>query len=176
MRRAVIAGFAALAALWLAAQSFQGKRTPAYTAVAAVPELGLVLAVKLFVLSDLTEFERHLAITADGAALTARMADIHGSSGPTVLYRVAGSGEAVLSGPDDAALAIATKPLRRLDQPSRPRSDWICVGAFELSLASDPAAPARGAVQTFAFVPAVRAGERRAEAAGGGCADAVAAR
>lgn len=175
MRRAILAGFAALAGLWLAGQSFQGRRTPAHTAVAAVPDLGLVLAVKLFVLSDLTEFERHLAITADGATLSVRMADSHGPDDRTALYRVA-SGGIVLSGPDGVALAFAVEPLRRLDQPSRPPAEWRCIGAFELSLAPDPAAPARGTAQTFAFVPAVRAGERRDDAAGRGCPKAAATR
>jgi hypothetical protein len=174
VRRAVlaglVAGLAVLGGLWFAAMSFRGARTPAHTASAAVPALGLTVTAELFALSDLTEFERHLKVSAaDGATLRARMGEVRGPTDRTSLYR-AGEREIAVVGPlGNEGRFFAAEPLRRLDRPSRPASDWTCLGAFELSVVPNAGDPARGRQQVFAFVPAAGE-EERGEAAGGrGC-------
>ena len=152
-RKAVLAGFAALACLWFAAMSFQGQRLPEHTAAVAVPELGLTVTAELFTLSPLTEYERRLTLAADdGAALRVRMADVRGPTHRTSLYRVGGTEIAVL-GPAGDDHFFATEPLRRLDAPSRPSEEWTYLGAFTLH--TDPKGSAAGGpAQVFAFVPA----------------------
>ena len=169
MRKTLLAGLVALAGLWFVAVSLRGQRTPAHAATAAVPALGLTVTAELFPLSDLTEFERHLTLSADGGAtLRVRMANIQGPADRTGLYRVGGEAEIALLGPaggTDGGLFFAVGPLRRLERPSRPPTDWTCLGAFELSFVPNGRDPARGRTQALAFVPAAPE-EERVSAAG----------
>ncbi len=157
MRKTLLAGLVALAGLWFVAVSLRGHRPPAHTATAAVPALGLTVTAELFPLSDLTEFERRLTLSAEGATLKVRMADIQGPADRTGLYRVGGGTEIALLGPARGGgdgLFFAISPLRRLDRPSGPSGDWTCLGAFELSFVPNGGDPDRGRAQVFAFVPA----------------------
>jgi hypothetical protein len=164
MRKTTFAGLVALAGLWLVAALLSGQRLPSHTATASVPALGLTVTAELFALSDLTEFERRLTLSAaDGATLRVRMADLRGPAGRMGLYRVGDGTEVAVLAPDDGGPDeadggnggfFAVGPLRRLDGPSRPSADWTCLGAFELAMVPNGANPARGRAQVFAFVPA----------------------
>lgn len=153
-RRTVLAGFAALAGIWLLAASLGGRRPPAHAATAAVPALGLSLTAEVFTLSDLTEFERRLTLAeaGGGGELKVRMADVRGPAHRTSLYRV-GEAELAVLGPAGDDYFFAAGPLRRLDGPSRPSEEWTYLGAFDLRM-TPAGGPAGGSAQVFAFVPA----------------------
>ncbi len=169
MRKTTFAGLVALAGLWLVAALLSGQRLPSHTATASVPALGLTVTAELFALSDLTEFERRLTLSAaDGATLRVRMADLRGPAGRMGLYRVGDGTEVAVLAPDDGGPDeadggnggfFAVGPLRRLDGPSRPSADWTCLGAFELAMVPNGGDPARGRAQVFAFVPAAPEGQ-----------------
>ena len=155
--KAAAAGVVAVACLWLAGVSFRGERPPAHTAVAPVPALGLTVTVEISALSELTEFERRVTLTAageDAAKLRVRTADVLGPANRAGLYRVDEAEIAVLGPAGGDGRFFAVGPLRRLDGPSRPPTDWTCLGAFELAMVPNAGDPARGRAQVFAFVPA----------------------
>lgn len=158
MSRTTLAGLVSLAGLWLFAASFSGQRLPSHTASATLPALGLTVTAELFTLSDLTEFERRLTLTAaDGTTVRARLADLRGPADRMGLYRIGNGTEvAVLgsTGGGDGSRYFAVGPLRRLDRPSGHSTDWTCLGAFELAMVPNGNDPARGRAQVFAFVPA----------------------
>ena len=105
-------------------------------------------------LSDLSEFERRLALDDGDATLRVRMADALGQEHRTALYRV-GEAEIAVLGPAGDGHAFSLEPLRRLDAPSRPFEAWTHLGTFELSM-MPRAAASGGRAQVFGFVPAAR--------------------
>ena len=163
MRKTTLAGLVVLACLWLGAALMRSQRLPLHTATASVPALGLTVTAELLPLSNLTEFERRLTLSAaDGATLRVRMADLRGSAGRMGLYRIGGGTEIAVLGPEgDGGEGgfFSARPLQRLDGPSRPSADWICLGAFELAMVPNGGDPARGRAQVFAFVPAAPEGQ-----------------
>ena len=166
MRKTTLAGLVALACLWLVAALLGGERLPLHTATASVPALGLTVTAELFPLSNLTEFERRLTLSAaDGATLRVRTADLRGPAGRMGLYRIGSETEIAVLGPEGAGGEggdggfFAAKPLRRLDGPSHPSGGWTCLGAFELAMVPNGGDPARGRAQVFAFVPAAPEGQ-----------------
>lgn len=158
-----LAGLAVLGVLWSVAVSFRGQRPPAHEATATLPELGLTVTAELFVLSDLTEFERRFALDAGGETLTVRMPDARGPAHRTELLRRVDGSELAVFCPSGEGRAFAVHPLRLLDAPSLPSDDWVRLGAFELSMVPN-GAPGRGQAQVFAFVPADAEAPQRARA------------
>lgn len=161
MRKTIFAGLVTLAAVWLVAAAFRGQRLPMHAATASVPALGLTVKTELFPLSNLTEFERHMTLATDGATLRVRLPDIRGPADTIGLYRVGTGGTEIAVGVPANSEAngpfFAVSPLRRIDAPSRPPSDWTCLGAFELAMVPNTGDPARGRSQVFTFIHDARA-------------------